>query len=178
MMKILLMIIFFSIDILGFNYSVDKTSSKIFLSNDDKCFECQYYKTILYSDSNVLEYTIPSGEVIFRVIFYENNQSGEIQWSIHLGNGDRIKSLSGTFIILRDIFGPINPVLSTMNFDRFYDVPYTRAGDCEYFSLSKVYKDSDDFIIQATNFVVYGLQGKYLQKYVGELQVELNDFRD
>lgn len=134
----------------------------------------------LYTQSNARSTNVSeSGCVLYKVVVYDDNRLGEILWTIHLNNGDRIKSVSGTFVIKRDIFGPINPTIVSMDVDKIYiGTLYTKASDVEFFDLGKSYKGTDNFIIQATGFIVYGLENTYSQRFNDELQGEIDDFRD
>ena len=105
----------------------------------------------------------------------DDNRHGEIWWTVQLGTLDVIKSVTGTVIIKRDWFGPINPLLDTraVNYVN-YGTQYSTARDIVEYDLGDNYKDSDNFIFKFENFQVQGVQQHYTIVYK-EVQKEIRE---
>lgn len=126
---------------------------------------------MLDSDSKAI---VLSGTFYTTIYIAEDNRIGEIWWTVTL-NSDFIKSVTGTVIVKRDWFGPVNPVLCTRSV-KFYEYQtfFSSARDIVEYDLGKSYKDSDNLIFQFTDFHVQGVYNDYTVGY-REVQKEIRD---
>lgn len=84
---------------------------------------------------------------------------------------------TGTIIVKRDLFGPINPVLDVVDVNYVnYGTLFSTANDVAPYDLGDTYKDSQNFIFQFENFQIQGVQDHYtvgpreVQKEIRELE--------
>lgn len=137
-------------------------------------------ETITFSAELMIDSEINRASVIgglFDTTIYigNDNRHGEIWWSIVLTTGDVIKSVTGSVIVKRDWFGPINPILYTTSVNHInYGTQFSTANDIVEYDLGSTYKDSDNFIFQFRNFQVFGVQEHYTVGY-REVQKEIRE---
>ena len=117
---------------------------------------------------------ITEGVASFRLTLYPDNGYADVDWTMTLID-DYVKAVSGTFILEKDIFGPINPNYDKVDVDEYYlSAQYhTARGSVGMDFWERDY--SQNIIFRWETFVVTGVMDDY---YVlpNDVQGEVQDF--